>query len=458
MGKKITFWPALLTAIGMVIGSGIFFRASTILEYSNGNITSALLGWITLGITMIFAGLCLSLLAQHTTEEGGTIGYMKEVFGKRAAFITGWFETIIYVPVLTSILSIIAARYSFQIAGYDINAINPLYIHCLAVVYILITFGFNCLSYKFAAYFSSVATVIKLLPIILFGVLGVVNMDTSIIAQDAHTMTTADFTGPLLSMAFAFAGWHVAASMARDMENPQRDLSRVLAINLIIVTVAYIFYFFGISMLMDVDQIRDLGTAHLGVIADNVLGSFGSKLVLLCVVMSILGTLNAKFIAGFKYNHALAENNDLPYAKTFTKDSKFKTSINAGCITLVAAAIWFTFFTIQAVSKFHATPEAIDAGQYAFSGITFDDIPIMLVAVEIIVLLVAASIIARRNNYGIFRTYIFPLIGAVGQFFILVSFANTNDKWVLYTIVSIIIILFGFVIKMWADKVNKAKA
>ena len=441
----------------MVIGSGIFFRADNILGYTKGNVTTATIAWLSLGITLIFASLCVAFIAQHTKEEGGTIGYMKEIYGSKVSFITGWFETIVYIPCLTALLATIGAKYAFQLIGFDTNVVNPIYVNILAIVFILLTYFVNYLGARHAALFSSFATVIKLIPIAVIGLIGLVHTDTTVLAQGASNFEYDSFTSPLLSMSFAFAGWLVVGSMARDMENPQRDLSKVLAINLIIVTVVYTTYFFGISMLMPANEIIAQGDAHVGIIAQNVLGSWGGNFVLFCVMISCLGTLNAKFIAGFKYNHALGAQRNLPYANFFVKETKRGTNFNAGLITFFVALIWWALFTIQSYSKFNVGEAAVEAGHYIFAGITFDDIPVVFTSIEATVLIIGAIILARRKKLPTIKLIIFAILGLIGQVYCIISYIQTNSAWLLYTIITIAAILIGLVVKAYANKTNPDK-
>ncbi|MGL4859447.1 MAG: APC family permease, partial [Enterobacteriaceae bacterium] len=262
MSKKITFFPGLLTAIGTVIGSGIFFKSDEILRYTNGNVSTAIIGWIVFGTSLIFAGISLSVVAQHTTSGGGSVGYIKDVFGQKYAFLVGWFEAIIYMPVLISLLAIIASVF-FQLVGSDIRTLSPLVINGLAFAIIIFIFAINYYSTQLSALFSSFSTIIKFFPIIVIAAVGIYNFDTDIIVRDLHTFKTDEFTAPLLSMSFSFGGWIVVATLTKDMKHPQRDMGRILALNAVIITIAYILYFTGITMLMPADEIIALGKGHV---------------------------------------------------------------------------------------------------------------------------------------------------------------------------------------------------
>lgn len=445
MNKKITFGQALLTGIGLVIGSGIFFRAPRILDATQGNVGIAILGWIVLGLMLAFAGVGLSVLAARSDREGGIVGYMEDIFGSKMSFLTGWFLTTVYIPLLTGVLSIVAAGFFLDMIGMQRTAMSTV---SLAFVFIVITFIWNFLSTRFAAIFSSVVTVIKLLPIVVIGLVGIFNVNGEMISNDIANFDMGLFTAPFISMAFAMDGWTTVATLSRDMENPKRDIAKVLVLNLFIVVFAYTIYFTGVCMLLDPQEIMSLGDEHIAVITTNLFGPAGSKLVLFCVVASVWGTLNGDIMGAFRYPHALATNNDLPNSKYFKQVNKYGTTGRAGILSLVITLIWFALYAIQAFSA----EAANGADNYLLSGISLDDIPIVWIGIIIIILLIGTMMVARKENVGVFKGYIAPAIGIFGQLYVIVSFIQINSEWLLYSIIVVVVIFIGLIFRYFAKK------
>ena len=111
----ITPMQAMLTAIGCMIGSGIYFRASTIIESTQGNVWIAVFSWLFMGVTLIFAAITFGNIAMRTKQNGGIIGYIEEHYGKKAAFLTGWFEAVIVIPLLGGVAVTIFTDYLLQL-------------------------------------------------------------------------------------------------------------------------------------------------------------------------------------------------------------------------------------------------------------------------------------------------------------------------------------------------------
>ncbi len=51
--KKYGFWTATAMVVGIVIGSGVFFKADDVLKASGGHLPTALLAWLIGGSIMV---------------------------------------------------------------------------------------------------------------------------------------------------------------------------------------------------------------------------------------------------------------------------------------------------------------------------------------------------------------------------------------------------------------------
>ncbi|MGL4253817.1 MAG: APC family permease [Fusobacteriaceae bacterium] len=457
MKKKITFVQALCTAMGNVIGSGIFFRASRILNSTQGNSATAVLGWIVLGATIIFAGFATAVLAKRSTKPGGMVGYIEEQFGKKAAFAVGWFMAVIYIPSLCGILGIVAVDFMTQLFGINVSVQAK---YAMVALTIIAVYGWNIASTKIGALFSTFATYVKVMPLIAIAILGIVlgkgdstmmvkgaeNLGSALVIKDAATnmFVTAEnpqlvgfalFTAPLLSMAFAFDGWFNIGAMRDEMENPEVNLPKVFAWNAVLVTLVYGSYFAAVTLLMDPAEIMNAGNGHVGMIANKFFGANGEKLVLTAVVISVLGTLNANAMAGMRYVQALANDDEFPFANFFKQiNPTTHTPINGAWFAMGGTAVLYVLYYLQEASGM-------------FKGISFDDVPIMFVSLFLLLVILASHMVAKKENLGFFTTYVVPVIAAIGQIFIVVSFFVTNSNAVLYTIISLAIIGSGYVVK-----------
>ena len=102
--------------VGIVIGSGVFFKAQDILNYTDGNMIFGTLAWIIGGIVMIICAFNFANFATKYEKVNGVVDYAEAIVGKKYAYMTGWFLSTIYFPAMTSVLAWVSARYSFTLA------------------------------------------------------------------------------------------------------------------------------------------------------------------------------------------------------------------------------------------------------------------------------------------------------------------------------------------------------
>ena len=110
--KRYGLLTAICMVVGIVIGSGVFFKAQTILQKTGGNMPLGILAWIIGGVIMLTCLLAFSVMAQKFEKVNGIVDYAEACVGSKYAYYVGWFLTIIYYPCLTSVLSWLSARYT----------------------------------------------------------------------------------------------------------------------------------------------------------------------------------------------------------------------------------------------------------------------------------------------------------------------------------------------------------
>ena len=89
MNNKLERKYGLLTAIcmvvGIVIGSGVFFKAQDILNYTGGNMPLGIIAWIVGGLVMLICALNLANLGTHYEKVNGLVDYAEATIGKKYA-------------------------------------------------------------------------------------------------------------------------------------------------------------------------------------------------------------------------------------------------------------------------------------------------------------------------------------------------------------------------------------
>ena len=80
---------------GIMIGSGIFYLGSIVLQRSGMSMGLALLVWALGGLVVLFSGICYAELGAMMPKAGGGYVYLREAYGERVAFMSGFSNFIL---------------------------------------------------------------------------------------------------------------------------------------------------------------------------------------------------------------------------------------------------------------------------------------------------------------------------------------------------------------------------
>ena len=373
MEKKLTKKYGLLTAIamvvGIVVGSGVFFKAQNILNATDGDMPLGILAWLIGGAVMIVCAYCFAAMATKYEKVNGLVDYAEAACGKKYAYMTGWFMTVIYYPCITSVLAWLSARYTLEVFGM----MEPTSGTCLALagLYLCAVYAMNALSPVIAGKFQVSATVIKLIPLSLMAVAGTIyglivkpdGASQALLIQNFATAkggNTDILFGSVVATAFAYEGWIVATAINAELKDAKKNLPRALTLGTAIVMCVYIAYYIGVAGGATVETLRNDGATTA---FTNIFGSVLGTVLKVFVAISCLGTLNGLMLGCTRGIYSLAARNEGPNPKVFSVvDPTTNMPTNSAIVGLLLCAAWlFYFFAANLASLFVANYDASTA-------------------------------------------------------------------------------------------------
>ena len=96
--NKIGLTVALSIVVGTIIGSGVFMKPGSVLDYS-GSSNMAILAWIIGGLLTLASGLTVAEIGAQIPKNGGLYTYLEEIYGSFGVFIRSM-QTIVYGPII----------------------------------------------------------------------------------------------------------------------------------------------------------------------------------------------------------------------------------------------------------------------------------------------------------------------------------------------------------------------
>lgn len=424
--RQFGLWTAVALLVGQVIAVGIFLTPAGMAK-SVGSPFWLLVIWLLIGAMTLSGALCYGELAARFPEAGGSYVYLREIWGKAIAFLYGWMDLLVLDPGLT-------ATFAVGLTGYFVYLVplSPIEKQIFAISVVIILGLINILGAKISADVLKVLTVLKiatLLFIIAYGFLGGFgnwNNFTPFFA--VPTDTFGAFAGGIVGAFFAFAGWWEVTRIAGEVENPNKNLPKALAIGVIAITIIYILTSAVFLYLVPLANVTSDETfaAQAG---EVLFGKVGGVVFASIVVLSVLGTLIAYLMVSPRVYYAMAK--DGLFFRSFGElHPRFGTPHRATIVQIMLASVlilsgtfeqiisyfffvvvFFIALTVAGIFKIHKTE---------FSGyktFLYPFTPIFFLLITVIVLLM----IAMKNPFQSFLGVAVVLLGIPVYHFVLRS-------------------------------------
>lgn len=403
--KRYGLFTAICMVVGIVIGSGVFFKAQNILQHTNGNMLLGILAWIIGGVVMVICAYNFANLATRYEKVNGIVDYSEAVVGDKYAYAMGWFVSTIYYPAMTSVLAWVSARYTLVLFNPAADITSGL---CMALgaFYLCLAYVVNIISPKIAGKFQVSATVIKLIPLVIMVIVGTIAGLINGNTVEAFAKVTSSAGGGFGSVlagiaaaAFAYEGWIIAATINAELKDSKKNLPIALVFGTLLIVVVYILYFIGLSGGASVDVLQNEGATTA---FTNLFGKVGGTILTVFVVVSCLGTLNGLMLASTRSFYSVAVRGRGPKPEMLSElDSKTKMPANSGAIALVVCAAWFFYFYAANLT----TP--------VFGVFSFDSSELPIITIYGMYIPIFVMFIKKEGKKDKFKNVFMPLLAII---------------------------------------------
>ena len=312
--KKFGLFTAICMVAGIVIGSGVFFKATPVFTNNGGDMIMSLLTVIVVGALMTICSYTFSILAGRHSNVNGLVDYAEATCGSFHAYTVGWFTSVIYYPVITSTLAWISSSYTcslFEIENQNICLL-------IAFSYLTLSFILNIISPKLSGKFQVSTTVIKLIPLAVMAIVGIIvgisnGQTVENLTADTGAIIGASgtgFFGAVVAFAFAYEGWIIATCINAELHEPKKNLPRALIFGSILVISIYVAYFIGIASVLSTEEIMAAGGNLPKIAFSELFGKpiFGT-IAYVFIIISCLGTMNGVMLAACRGMYSVAVRN-----------------------------------------------------------------------------------------------------------------------------------------------------
>jgi len=334
--RSLGLWMATALVIGNMVGSGVFGLPSALA--STGPIS--LLAWVFTGAGAILLALLFANLGRAYPETGGPYAYARRAFGDFAGFWTAWGYWIAAWAGNAAIATIFVSYASVFWPSLGTN--NALaFTLGLSVIWVL-TLA-NCAGARESGIIQLVTTVLKFVPLLLIGLIGLFYMHAGNFTPfDPNHVTLAGHWHAISFAAtltlWACLGLESATVPAEEVKTPEKTLPRATILGTVVTTGLYVLATVAIMGVIPAATLAGsnapFADAARAIFGSSVLGMSPDKLIAAVAMISTFGALNGWILIQGRVPLAAAQDGLFPKAFAQVSGSR-KTPV----VGLVASSV-----------------------------------------------------------------------------------------------------------------------
>ena len=338
-----------MIAIGGSIGTGLFLASGATI--ANAGPGGALLAYALIGVMIYFLMTSLGELATHNPTSGAFFTYGTKYVSNGFGFALGW--NYWYNWAITVAFELVAVQFIMKFWFPDIPGFY------WSALFLAVVFGINALTVKGFGESEFFFSLIKVLAIIIFIIIGIVMITKIMLTPEAATFSNwttgeAPFVGgfsALIGVAmiagFSFQGTEMVGVAAGESKDPKKTIP--IAIKQIFwrILLFYIVCIFIIGTLIAYDDPRLLQAASDENIAlspftllyEQAGFAFAASVMNAVILTAILSAGNSGMYSSTRMLFDMAKNRSAP--KVFSKLDTRGVPMNALYATTAIAALCF---------------------------------------------------------------------------------------------------------------------
>jgi basic amino acid/polyamine antiporter, APA family len=291
LARRLSLGDSIAIVVGIMIGGGIFLIPNLVAR----SVPSApmIMGvWALAGVISFIGALACAELGAAFPATGGQYVFLREAYGRLAAFLCGWSLFTVARSAQVAWLSVVFSIYISYLVP-----LGPLASKLLSLAVLAAFTWVNYRGVKLGAFVQNSFTLAKVV-----GVLIIVAAALLLGGSAGHdavpgvgSVSLSSFGVALIACLLAYDGWVQLSFVAGEIRNPKRNVVRALTLGTFAVTAIYLLANVAYMRVLSISEIA--ASEHVGAdAASRVLGAGGGTVVSLIILVSILGTLNGCFL------------------------------------------------------------------------------------------------------------------------------------------------------------------
>jgi len=308
ISSRFTPNTAMAVVVANMIGTGVF----TSLGYQLLDIQSVfplMLLWLVGGLAALCGALSYAELCARLPRSGGEYHFLRETYHPAAGFISGWVSATVGFAAPTALAAMTFAGY----LSSAVSSVITLHEKALAVGLVLVLTLTHSFSRETSSRFQTIFTLIKVVLIVIFCFAVYFSVDTPQslnflpVSGDWELISGGAFAVSLIYVNYAYTGWNAVTYITNEIEEPQKNIPRVMLLGTLLVMVLYLVLnaiFLYAAPMADMAGQLDIGV----IVAQASFGPSGAMLMGITLSLLLISTVSAMVMAGPRVLQVVGED------------------------------------------------------------------------------------------------------------------------------------------------------
>ncbi|RPD46458.1 amino acid permease [Hymenobacter sediminis] len=313
-----TYKISLLTGVAIVVANMVGTGVFTSLGFQVVDIRSGfalLMLWGVGGVIALCGALSYGELAAALPRSGGEYHYLSRIYHPAVGFLSGWVSATVGFAAPTALAAMALGRYAQSLwPEVSPSALSVGVVLALALV--------HSSSRQAGSKFQVLVTAIKVLVLAGFIGAGLLVAKPQAIefvprgASDWQQLLSPAFAVSLVYVSYAYSGWNAAVYLTGEVDQPQRNLPRILLLGTGMVLLLFVGLNFVFLYSTPISKLS--GQLEVGfVVATELFGPAAGRLMGGAIAVLLISTVSSMIFAGPRIVQVMGE--DLPTLRPLAK-------------------------------------------------------------------------------------------------------------------------------------------
>lgn len=307
--------------IANMIGTGVFTSLGfQLVGLQSGFVLLAL--WAVGGLVALCGAMTYAELGAALPRSGGEYNFLSRIYHPAAGFVSGWVSATIGFAAPTALAAMTFAAYLTSATAWGESELAGKILASLLVIALTVA---HSLSRRHSGGLQWLFTMLKVLAIVAFCIAALLLVDTTQpvsmlpAAGDASLMLSGTFAVSLIYVSYAYTGWNAATYLSSELDNPQRDLPKILFFGTAVVTLLYVALNYVFLKVAPMSAM--VGQVEIGyVAADHAFGDAGGRFAGVTLALLLVSTVSAMTLAGPRVLQVIGE--DFPALRILARTNR----------------------------------------------------------------------------------------------------------------------------------------